>query len=193
MSWEEGLPAKHPCPCGNGQYTIIQRSDDWGRHEERWEMHCQSCLQLYGLYSFDYNRKGMIITSHRWLPRQMLSELAIRASEVEEARKAVSAFAVAQFQDHWNEHFRGKAKKAIWRELTEDGKRYPSLPTFYLQVRESSLEKQLARYFEYPELPTVARILQVGSSELHSRIEKVQAMERALEDRQTRARRYTDA
>jgi hypothetical protein len=193
MSWEEGLPAKHPCPCGNGHYTIIQRSDDWGRHQERWEMHCQYCLQLYGLYSFDYNRNGMVNTSHLWLPRQMLSELAIETSEVEEARKAVSAFAVAQFQDRWNEHFRGKAKKAIWRELTEDGKRYPSLPTFYLHVRESSLEKQLARYFEYPELPTVARILQVVSYELHSRIEKVQAMERTLEDRQTLARRYTDA
>jgi len=193
MSWEDGLPIKHPCPCGNGQYTVVERSDDWGRHEERWEMHCPSCLHRYGLYSFDYNRKGMVSTSHRWLPRQMLSELAVTASEVEEARKALSAYAVAQFQEQWNEHFRGKAKKAIWRELTEDGRQYPSLPTFYLHVRESSLEKQLARYLEYPQLPTVARILQVSSSELHSRIEKVQALERALEEKQSNARQYTDA
>jgi hypothetical protein len=193
MSWEEGLPTKHPCPCGNGQYTVVQRSDDWGRHEELWKMHCQSCLQRYGLYSFDYSRSGIVVTSHRWLPRQLLNELAVTAAEVEEARKAASAYAVTQFQDQWNKHFRGKAKKAIWRELTEDGKRYPSLPTFYLHVRESSLEKQLARYFEFPELPTVARILQVGSSELQSRIEKVQAMERTLEEWQSHARQYTDA
>ena len=193
MSWEDGLPIQNPCPCGNGLYTVVQRSDDWGRYEERWEMHCPSCLQRYGLYSFEYNRKGIASTGHRWLPRRMLSELAVAASEVEGARKDLSAYAIAQFQEQWKEHFRGKAKKAIWRELTEDGKQYPSLSTFYLQIRESNLEKQLALYFEYPQLPTVARVLQVSNSELHSRLAGVQALERRLEEKQSNARQYTDA
>ena len=188
MSWEDSAPIERPCPCGTGQYVVIGRSDDWNRYEERWEMHCPSCKEKYGLYTYDYNRKGMVSTYHCWLPRPLLKALSVAAEELEEANKALSAYATAHFRERWNTHFIGKAKKAIWRELTEDGRHYPSLPTFYLHVRESSLELQLARYFDYRELPTVVRVLQLSASELHSRIEQVRELERMLEEKHSHAR-----
>jgi len=38
---------------------VIQRSDDWGRNDERWEMHCRACAAKHGLYTEVYNRKGL--------------------------------------------------------------------------------------------------------------------------------------
>ena len=151
-------------------------------------MHCPSCKEKYGLYASNYSRKGMASTYHCWLPRLLLKELSVAAEELEQAKKALSVYATAHYQERWNTHFIGKAKKAIWRELTEDGKHYPSLPTFYLHVRESSLERQLARYFDYRELPTVVRVLQLSASELHSRVEQVRELEHMLEESHSNAR-----
>lgn len=187
MSWEEGPSTKHSCPCGNGHYAVVPRSDDWGRYEERWEMLCPSCKETYGLYSLDYNRKGMVSTSHSWVPQQLLRELATGALEVEQAKEMLSAYAISQYEERWSRHFSGKTKKAIWRELTQDGNEYPSLPTFYLQIRDSSLSQQLSRYFNYRQLSTVVRILQLSDTELHVRMGRVQKLERALEEKHSHA------
>ena len=189
MSWEDSVPIERPCPCGTGQYAVIGRSDDWNRYEERWEMHCPSCKKNYGLYASNYSRKGMTSTYHCWLPRSLLKELTAASDELEQAKKSLSVYVSTHLRERWNEHFIGKAKKAIWRELTEEGKHYPSLSTFYLHVRESSMEQQLARYFDYRELPTVVRVLQLNASELQSRIEQVRELERMLDEKHIHARR----
>ncbi|MDD4959372.1 MAG: hypothetical protein PHS51_08480 [Gallionella sp.] len=188
MSWEDSSPIARPCPCGMGQYFRIIRSDDWNRYEEQWEMHCPSCKKKYGLYAKNYSRKGMVSPYQCWLPHLVLEELAVATEELKQAEKTLSAYATAHYQEQWNNHFIGKKKKTVWRELTEDGKCYPSLSTFYLHIRESSLEQQLARYFNYRELPTLVRVLKLNASELYSRIEQVHELEHLLEERHSNAR-----
>ena len=115
------------------------------------------------------------------------------AEELAHAKKGLAAFAVAQHGEVWSEHFSGKAKKAIWRELTDDGKDYPSLGTFYLHVRQSSLQSTLTRYFDYQNLSTVIRVLHLTGSELQLRLERVRELERLLEAKNTYARQQAVA
>lgn len=188
MSWEESEPIKRPCPCGKGHYAVIHRSDDWGRSDERWEMYCSSCEAEYGLYAHDYNRKGMKVTYRGWVLRRVLRELATASTAVEEAGKRLTSYAADEFGERWTAHFAGKTKKATWRELTEDGKHYPSLGTFYKHVAESGMARVLARYFDPRELPSVIRILGPGASELRERLAEVERLERELDARYSRAR-----
>lgn len=59
MSWDIDRETKHDCPCGESTYTIQERSDDWGRSDERWIMNCVKCKDLYKLKS-DYIYRGGI-------------------------------------------------------------------------------------------------------------------------------------
>jgi len=61
VSWEDHPPISYPCPCGKRAYSVTQRSDDWGRFEERWKMLCPECQETHGLYSNTVNRKGMVL------------------------------------------------------------------------------------------------------------------------------------
>jgi hypothetical protein len=178
MSWEEGKPAIRPCPCGMNHYVVITRSDDWNRFDESWEMRCPLCAEKYGLYQYNYNRKGFHTTGYEWLPQVTLQELSVRAEELKEAEIGLKAYAIAQHGEPWTRHFDHKTKKAVWCELTEDGKHYPSLPTFYAHVREFGLNRVLAAYFEHNYLPTVVRVLQLSGSELESRMKQVGELQR---------------
>lgn len=189
MSWEDHEPSKRPCPCCNGHYLVIQRSDDWGRSDERWEMHCPACAEKYGLYSATYNRKGMDETFSGWVPRPVLHEVATAEQTAQEAEKRLTDVASTQFGARWRAHFDGKAKKAIWRELTEDGEHYPSLGTFYAHVRDSGMDRVLARYLDRRELATVVRILGPAAAALTARISEVERLEEALDQRRSEARR----
>lgn len=188
MSWEDHEPIKRPCLCGNGHYAVIQRSDDWGRFDERWEMECRACSEKYGLHSTTYNRKGMHEASSGWVPHAVLQEVAAAKLKVEEADRRLTADAANQFGERWRAHFNGKAKKTIWSELTEGGKCYPSLGTFYTLVRDSGLDGVLARYFDRGELPTVIRILGPSASALGEWMAEVERLERELDARSSWAR-----
>lgn len=188
MSWEESEPIKRPCPCGVGHYLVIERSDDWNRFEERWEMHCPDCVATNDLYARDYTRKGITATYRGWVPRSVLLELAAATAAVDEAKKCLTAYAVEAVGERWNAHFAGKTKKTVWRELTEHGKHYPSLGTFYVHVRDADLARVLKRYLEPRDLPTVVRILGLSGSELAMRIAEAERMERDLRELDNRAR-----
>lgn len=125
---------------------------------------------------------------YSWLSRVVLQELSIAATELAQSKEALSVYARTEFVERWNRHFNGKTKKNVWRELTEDGKHYPSLPTFYAHVRHSTMQRELDRYFEWHTLPTVARVLELSRSELQSRIEHIQELERLLEAKHSHAR-----
>ena len=168
---------------------MIQRSDDWGRFDERWEMHCRACASKFGLYNENYIRKGLHETFSGWVPGAVLKEVAAAKLKLERAEKRLTADAGKQFGARWRAHFDGKTKKAIWSELTEDGKHYPSLGTFYAHVRDSGIDRVLARYFERRELPTVARILGPGASELAAQIADIEGLERELDQQRSQARR----
>lgn len=188
MSWEVHEPIKRPCPCGKGHYAVIERSDDWNRFDERWDMQCPACNAKYVLYALDYTRKGMAATYRGWVPCDVLRELATAIAAVEEARKQLTSYAIAALGARWTAHFAGKAKKAVWRELTEDGKHYPSLGTFYKHVADSGMARVLERYFDLRELPTVIRILGPKASALSERMAEVARLEREMDAQDSRAR-----
>lgn len=65
MSWEEIAIDTKPCPCGKGNYTVIQQMDDWNRMEEKWQMECVHCANDYKLYTYHQIHKGMVETVSR--------------------------------------------------------------------------------------------------------------------------------
>lgn len=168
MSWEDGPPEPHPCPCREGQYTITHRSDDWGRFDERWEMQCPRCRSTYGLYAWHVNHKGATIPCCGWLPRPKLRELAEAKSRTEAAEAALTTYLGSAYGGEWRAHFEGRKKSDIWRELTKNGDEYPSLGTFYSHVRASGLSSVLARYLEHSGASTVIRVLSLEDQKLRS-------------------------
>jgi hypothetical protein len=184
MSWDEAAPTYRPCPCGAGEYAVISRFDDWNRSDERWEMHCPACATKYDLYVRNYtDRKGMAATFRGWALRDLLGELAATGAKLNDSKQSLATFASAQFGDHWQAYFAGKTKKAIWSELTESGKCYPSLQTFYTQTRKSGLEHILKEYFSYQGLPKVVRILGLSpQSELARQLKETEHLESELKE-----------
>ncbi|SCX71764.1 hypothetical protein SAMN03159363_3999 [Variovorax sp. EL159] len=147
-------------------------------------MHCPACATKYDLYVRNYTeRKGMAATFRGWALRNLLGELAAAGAKLNDAKQSLATFASAQFGDHWQAYFAGKTKKAIWSELTESGKCYPSLKTFYTQTRKSGLEHILTEYFSYQGLPKVVRILGLSpQSELARQLEETEHLESELKE-----------
>ncbi|MGJ7568878.1 hypothetical protein ACSFBM_33850 [Variovorax sp. GB1R11] len=192
MSWDEAAPTYRPCPCGAGKYAVISRFDDWNRSDERWEMHCPACATKYDLYVRNYTgRKGMAATFRGWVLRNLLGELAAASAKLNDAKQSLATFASAQLGDHWLAYFAGRTKKAIWSELTEGGKCYPSLQAFYTQTRNSSPERILKEYFSYRRLPTVVRILGLSpESELAQRLKQTEYLESELKEMDCKVREH---
>lgn len=188
MSWEESEPATRLCPCGVGHYTVIARSDDWGRSDERWEMHCVSCRANYALYTYHHNRKGLIETYYGWLPVVFMHELTALETAIEGEKSQLTEYANKHYGERWHNHFNGKPKKTIWRELTQEGKEYPSLSTFYSHARNSSLPSLLNNYFRYREIQTVIRVLELNDGNLDALIEHIQKLEKECEEKHSQAR-----
>ena len=183
MSWEDQEPLQRPCPCGAGRYIVESRSDDWGRFDERWAIQCRPCAEKYGLFREAYNRKGVYETSFSWVSHDLLQKIAEAKLKREESERRLTSEATQAFGERWYAHFEGKAKKTIWSELTEQGKFYPSLGTFYEQVRTSGLRSVLSRYFDRRQLPTVIRILGSCAAALVESMADVEQVERDLEAR----------
>jgi hypothetical protein len=151
-------------------------------------MHCPACKANYGLYTQDYSDKGIAARYRGWARRTLLLDLSAATENLEKEKGRLTDHARTEFRERWNKHFSGKTKKAAWRELTDDGKSYPSLPTFYTHIRESSLEQVLERYFECGELPTVVRILRLNGSDLETSLTRVQRLEEELKRKDHHAR-----
>jgi len=48
MSWEEYIE-RLPCPCGNGEYEVLHREDDWFQHEVHYKMfalNVKKCMNM---------------------------------------------------------------------------------------------------------------------------------------------------
>lgn len=188
MSWEESKPEPHPCPCGKGHYTVTHRSDDWGRFEDHWAMHCRHCNTNYVLYTYYGNRKGITETYHGWVPKPLLCELAELRERIEKEERRLATYLKAQYGEKWRQHFSGKRKKAIWSELTQDGRTYPSLSTFYSHIRNSGLVRVLEEYLAYREAETVIRVLELNDVGLSSIIERIQELEQATKQKEQHVR-----
>lgn len=188
MSWEETKPEPRSCPCGRGYYAVTYRSDDWGRFEQRWAMHCPGCATNYALYTYYVNRKGTTETYYGWVPKPFLRELAELRKRMEEEKRRLATYLETQYNEKWLQHFSCKTKKAVWSELTQNGRTYPSLTTFYSHIRDSGLEYVLKGYLQYRETETIIRVLELDDIDLTSMIEMIQKLEQATEQKEQHVR-----
>jgi len=180
MSWEDDRTDIRPCPCGKGNSSVTYRSDDWGRHDEVWSMHCPQCQKTYGLYCYVRNYEMISETYYLWVPKQDLRELENLEAAIQKHEDGVAAYLEHQYGVQWMRHFEGKSKKRVWTELTNDGQCYPQLSTFYGQVRGVGLERVLSGYLRYDTVDTVTHLLNLRDSMLASHVRRMESLKSKL-------------
>jgi len=151
-------------------------------------MYCASCRTHYALYTYHHNRKGLIETYYGWLPVVFMHELTTLVTAIEDEKSQLTKYASTHYGEKWRNHFSGKTKKTIWRELTQEGEQYPGLSTFYSHARSSSMHSLLNDYFRYREIQTVIRVLELDDGNLGAPIEHIQKLEKELEEKHSQAR-----
>ncbi len=167
---------------------VTHRSDDWGRFEERWAMRCPRCNANYALYTYYQNHKGIAETHYGWVRKSLLQKLAALNEQMEDKKRGLATYLETRYGEKWLQHFRDKTKKAIWFELTRDGRTCPSLSTLYTHIRNSGLERVLEGYLDYREAATVIRVLELNDVKLTSIIESVRELERLVKQKEQHVR-----
>lgn len=175
MSWDECGSKSHPCPCGNGHYTISYLMDDWNRSDERWEMQCETCRASYTLFSFWTYRHGLSEERHGWAANSLIEALRQARNHQQEKERGVIIYLETNIKDAWLAHFFGKSKKLVWEQLTESGKTYPSLGTFYTHTRQDSMEAVLLGYLKPDSVETVTRVLGAKDEQLTALVREMKS------------------
>ena len=189
MSWEDDRSETRPCPCGSDNFTVTFRSNDWGQHEECWSMHCPKCAETHRVYSYVImDRKGMAGTRYVWVPRHDIAELHALQESIGKRNDDLTAYLKKYYGRKWVAHFSGVPKKQVWTELTENGRHYPQLSTFYKHVRQSGIAYVLERYFCYDQSETVIRILEIDDANLVSQVIGIADSKRGWETREEQIR-----
>jgi hypothetical protein len=181
MSWEEMGTQKYSCPCGRGHYAVTWLMDDWNRHDEQWTMECLQCSAIYDLYTYSTYRHGMSEAHHRWVLRELLEKLSALNTQLNQKQRDIAAYIKREYTEKWLGEFSGQKKKTVWSQITQDGKEYPSLSTFYHRVRSSGMAYVLCEYLDYRKLSTVTRILALKDTYLDDYTSEVHRMEDAID------------
>ena len=181
MSWEEDGNKQYKCPCGAGSYTVRFYSDDWNRYRTEWEMDCPLCKQNYRLYKYCYPHHGIMETSSLWVPKELYEKREKLYEQLSQCQEEVAEISKSRYLNRWISYFNNvKTKKGIWEKLTDNGKTYPSLSTFYAHVRSIKIETYLAREFNYNNMLTILKKLGIEDSEVNERMRAIKEMESEL-------------
>lgn len=176
MSWESNETEK-PCPCGKSTYTVIDRSDDWGRYETHWRMDCPICEKTYSLYVYDYYRSGLPEQGHKWVEKGIYDQ----SMELEGRSKAAKNQAVRMAEDRYLpvlvDMFSNSSKKSIWQALSANIKWYKSLGTFYKHTKNKEKEEFLSELFSYSDLLSVLRVANAEDEEIKELLKSASAFE----------------
>ncbi len=180
MSWESN-ETKKPCPCGAGTYTVIDRSDDWGRFETSWRMDCPICSNTYSLYTYDYYNSGLREQGHKWVQ----TEIYDRSIELKRRAKATKEAAVCLSKERYlpvlEEVFRKSSKKAIWQALNANIKWYKSLGTFYKHTKNQEKREYLSELFNHSDLASVLKVANAKDEEVERLLSNSSALESEAE------------
>jgi hypothetical protein len=129
----------------------------------------------------------MLLRSNRWVRRQTLSRVLRVEARVENAKMGVVNLATSRYETKWLAYFEeAKSKKAAWQRLTDAGKRYPSLATFYSHTAKMDLQAYLLRQFNFDSLPIIVKKVGSGDKELKKKLDAVKECELELEISKTR-------
>ena len=148
MSWES-TETKRPCPCGKSTFTIVDRSDDWGRFESHWKMDCPDCRNRYSLYTYGYYRSGLYQEAHRWIDKEKYDEAQKLEEESKKTQKVAVALSVERQLPVLMELFDTKSKKAIWETLNKHIKPFKSLGTFYQHIKGKEKYEYIKELFYF--------------------------------------------
>jgi hypothetical protein len=187
MSWELSSAMKHKCPCGQGTYTVRTFMEDWNRSEEQWDMDCPKCKRKYYLYAGSDPKSGMLLRSNCWVKRQTLSRVLRVEEQVEKAKNGVVRLATSRYETKWLAYFKeAKSRKEAWQRLTDDGRRHPSLATFYNHSAKMDLQGYLLQQFTYEGLSVIVEKVGAGDKELKKTLDAVKKREFELQNSKTR-------
>ena len=165
MSWDSTETQKS-CPCGTGTYTVIDRSDDWGRFETNWRMDCPICSKKYSLYTYAYYNSGLREQGHKWVETTIYNEAMKLNKMAKDTKRKAVLLAKERYLPVLEEMFRKSSKKAIWKALSENIKWYKSLGTFYKHTKNQDKREYLGELFHQAELMSVLRIAHVEDDDI---------------------------
>jgi hypothetical protein len=155
MSYFEEMGSTiQPCPCGKGKITTTRFMDDWNRTREETKMDCSVCNKKYVFDACEVNEKGQWFQTGNWIKVEDAKKADALVKEAGKMIEKANALAISRYLKLWLNTFADiKSKKEIWSKLISNGKRYPSLSTFYNGVRSSGVERYLESHFKGPINP----------------------------------------
>lgn len=176
MSWDS-TEAQKICPCGASTYTVIDRSDDWGRFETSWRMDCQICSEKYSLYTYDYYNSGLHGQGHRWVKTTIYNESVKLSEKAVAAKSDAIRLAKERYLPVLEEVFREGSKKAIWQVLNKNIKWYKSLGTFYKHTKNQEKREYLAELFDHSDLLSMLKIANAEDKDIEKLLKDSSALE----------------
>ena len=158
MSWDEDYRRRYPCPCGQGEYEVTGRSNDWGQSETIYSMLCPVCSERY-IYD------GTMVGGHPgdehfrgWVAKTVIAaEQRYRALVTERMHHLYYQCWRAQLDA-------AQTKKQLWEIVTVDGRHYPALGTFYQHHKGHTLDEAKAateRDFHFQNLRQILDVCQI--------------------------------
>lgn len=182
MSWDEINTQKYECPCHSSTYTIKYLMDDWNRSDEQWEMNCPECRQKHRLHTYYYQYKGMTCKAHRWITKEAHEKVSNIETKYNRMKDQIVALAGSRYLDKWLSYFDGaKSKKDVWRWLTDNGARYPSLSTFYAHLKNDNLEKYLRKEFDFENLQMILSKLNANDNDVNKMLKIINEVKDELD------------
>jgi len=183
MSWEIDSCETHLCPCGDGEFQVVSRSNDWFQTEENWEMLCPKCKENYECWSTMFCRPGKSEKSgikYSWVEKEKIRERKEIIAKAEEKKEKASFLMKGRYLSQWHNFFQCKSKKAIWEILTDGGARYPRLSTFYAHVKTEGIKEYLGKYF-LRESSVALTILGINDREVYLLLSEAKELEGTAE------------
>ena len=190
MSWEVTNTDEHLCPCGAGSYRITTLSDDWGRTEERWEMICPTCATRFALHRYYYQDSGRTWPAFIWVKLEALRQVQDDQGDHAALKERILATARARYLDRWIQHFaHAKSRKEIWRILTNTGKCYPSLSTFYQATKGTVPRQYLTTRFTFENLTWILAQLDIQDAHIYGLLSEADRMRQTIEAQEVQLRK----
>ena len=165
-------------------------ADDWGRLERRWEMVCSKCIDNYRLFTSYKTRMGITEPNLRWVPKSLVDQITGLERQIDREIQRGSQYVKSLYTTGWQQYFDGKSRKAIWRELTQDGALYPSISTFYSHARQVGIDQVLDSYLGYHNIQIVVDVLGLEDNWPDESIQAIQKLEVDKENRVQAAQEY---
>ena len=178
MSWEDTATYRYRCPCGAGTFTVRHRSDDWGRHDEVWEMQCPACISSYVLHEDNRLRNGTSVAPYGWVPRRLWERYEATQKAKWEAERELHDLFRRRYWERLMEHFDGMSKKDIWEGLTGGGTGYPVLSTFYKHVHDDGLENVIDGFVNSRGIGRISALLSVSDTDISTLLDDISSLAR---------------